>query len=56
MRRMHPVISTLFDPRSRPGFASRSAAPRPVVDAGPYAVSGRLTSAPWEGLYVEGDD
>jgi hypothetical protein len=36
-----------------PGQANTVASPRARADSSPYGVSGKISSAPWEGLYLE---
>lgn len=56
MRNVHRIISTAFGPRARSGALAAAPATPTAVTSRPYGTSGRLTSAPWEGLYLELDD
>lgn len=56
MRNVHHFITRTFGPRARSQASGRVATIHFVEDSRPYGISGRLSCAPWEGLYLELDD
>ena len=56
LRNVRHFITRTFGPRARSQASGRVATFHFVEDSRPYGISGRLSCAPWEGLYLEIDD
>lgn len=56
MRNVHRILSTAFSSPARSSAPGLAVTAHAGADSRPYGTSGRLVSAPWEGLYLELDD
>ena len=55
MRSVHQILSAAFGPRTHSVAPGQAPITHTLTDCRPYGTSGRLTSTPWEGLYLESD-